>query len=314
MRCVTQLLARDSGRRFRERGCGPLSREQHPKQFLRVIGDKSMLQHTLARLDGLAHEAPVIVCHHDHRFLVAEQCREQDIRPRAIMLEPAPRNTAPALALAAFSALAAGDPVLLALPADAYIGDIEAFHVAVEMALPFAASGSVVTFGITPSRAETGYGYIRAGATLPNGKGVAQGRQPSPRSRRQAWRNSTWPPATTIGTAACSWFAPASIWTNCAPSARTSTQLALPPWPRNTGDLDFHRPGDAFLDRPGGLHRLRGDGEHAACRWWCRPTWRGPDVGSWRTLAETLRRDDNGNTASGDVIALGTRNCYLGRE
>ena len=298
------ILAGGSGTRL-----WPLSREQHPKQFLRVIGDKSMLQHTLARLDGLAHEAPVIVCHHDHRFLVAEQCREQDIRPRAIMLEPAPRNTAPALALAAFSALAAGDPVLLALPADAYIGDIEAFHVAVEMALPFAASGSVVTFGITPSRAETGYGYIRAGATLPNGKGVAKvatfTEKPSSSMAQQYlatgdyyWNSGMFMVRASVYLDELRTFRP-NIHAACAAAVAAQHR-----------DLDFHRPGDAFLDSPADSidYAVMENTQRALVV----PTdmaW--TDVGSWRTLAETLRRDDNGNTASGDVIALGTRNCYL---
>ncbi|MGQ0835567.1 MAG: mannose-1-phosphate guanylyltransferase, partial [Gammaproteobacteria bacterium] len=157
----------------------PLSRELYPKQLLSLIGERTMLQETALRLQGLDTSPPVIVCNEAHRFLVAEQLRELDIEPRAIVLEPFGRNTAPAIALAAHAALAKGklaadDPLLLVLPADHVIRDVAAFQKAVRTALPAAEKGRFVTFGIVPTAAETGYGYIRRGAAEDGVHRIAQ--------------------------------------------------------------------------------------------------------------------------------------------
>ncbi|HEY3730463.1 MAG TPA: mannose-1-phosphate guanylyltransferase/mannose-6-phosphate isomerase [Steroidobacteraceae bacterium] len=144
----------------------PLSRELHPKQLLALIGENTMLQDTVRRLAGLEVEAPMVVCNEAHRFLVAEQLRTIECRPRAIVLEPVGRNTAPAIALAAHATLAQveGDPLLLVLPADHVIGDVAEFHRAIEIAGVAARDGALVTFGVVPTAAEVGYGYIRRGA------------------------------------------------------------------------------------------------------------------------------------------------------
>ncbi|MGH8308536.1 MAG: mannose-1-phosphate guanylyltransferase/mannose-6-phosphate isomerase [Steroidobacteraceae bacterium] len=157
----------------------PLSRELYPKQLLPLISERTMLQETALRLQGLDADPPVIVCNEAHRFLVAEQLRELDIEPRAIVLEPFGRNTAPAIALAAHAALAkaklaADDPLLLVLPADHVIRDVAAFQKAVRAALPAAEKGRFVTFGIVPSAPETGYGYIRRGAAEDGVHRIAQ--------------------------------------------------------------------------------------------------------------------------------------------
>ena len=144
----------------------PLSRELYPKQLLPLVGSNTMLQDTVRRLAGLEVAPPMVVCNEAHRFLVAEQLRSIDCKPRAIVLEPAGRNTAPAIALAAHATLAGeeGDPLLLVLPADHVIPDVPAFHRAIEVASAAARNGSLVTFGIVPTDPETGYGYIRRGA------------------------------------------------------------------------------------------------------------------------------------------------------
>lgn len=148
----------------------PLSRELYPKQLLALTGERTMLQQTALRLEGLSATPPVIVCNDSHRFLVAEQLRQINVEPRAMVLEPFGRNTAPAIALAAHAALKAvdvdtdADPVLLVLPADHVIRDVPAFLKAVRIALPAAEQGKLVTFGIVPSAPETGYGYIQRAA------------------------------------------------------------------------------------------------------------------------------------------------------
>lgn len=142
----------------------PMSRELHPKQFLRLHSLHSMLQETLKRLDGMAIGEPVVICNEDHRFMVAEQLRQIDMLSRNIILEPIGRNTAPAIALAALNAVAQGDdPVMLVLAADHVIKDVETFHHAIAAAMPYAADKSLVTFGIVPTGPETGYGYIQRG-------------------------------------------------------------------------------------------------------------------------------------------------------
>jgi len=154
----------------------PLSRVLFPKQFLKLDGELTMLQNTVARLEGLACANPLVICNEDHRFLVAEQLREQGKLAGNIILEPVGRNTAPAIALAALTALKSGqDPLLLVLAADHVIKDPVAFRHAVQAAVPFAEADKLVTFGIVATAPETGYGYIRRGDSLADsGYTVAQ--------------------------------------------------------------------------------------------------------------------------------------------
>lgn len=151
----------------------PMSREAYPKQFLPLTSEHTLFQETVRRLDGLDEEHPrqaigqtdpLVVCNEAHRFLVAEQMRILGRHPAGILLEPKGRNTAPALTLAALAATQAGeDPILLAMPADHTIRNEPGFRAAVADACVIARQGAVVTFGIVPSKPETGYGYIRQG-------------------------------------------------------------------------------------------------------------------------------------------------------
>ena len=145
----------------------PLSRESYPKQFLRLLGEETLLQQTIQRLqaiDGMS--APILVCNESSRFVAAEQLREIDSSNATILLEPLRRNTAPAIAAAALYALAQGDdPLLLVLPSDHVIKDQVAFNRAIQIATHAAEQGQLVTFGITPLAPETGYGYIRTNKT-----------------------------------------------------------------------------------------------------------------------------------------------------
>ncbi|TVU90616.1 mannose-1-phosphate guanylyltransferase/mannose-6-phosphate isomerase [Vreelandella titanicae] len=151
----------------------PLSREQMPKQFLRLTSSQSLLQQTLSRLEGLHAAAPMLMGHHSHRFLMAEQLREMD-QTATLVLEPEGRNTAPAIACAALLARQTGDdPLLLVLPADHAIGDVQAFEHSVSAAVPLAEAGYLVTFGVVPTQPETGYGYIACGEPLEGGHHLA---------------------------------------------------------------------------------------------------------------------------------------------
>ena len=152
----------------------PLSRAQFPKQFLPLVNDTSMLQDTLARLPK-QHQAPVFICNEDHRFLVAEQVKQTNHSKTTILLEPKGRNTAPAVALAALNALSDNDDaLLLVLAADHVIKDTKKFHQTVSVATVAAAQGKLVTFGIVPTHAETGYGYIQKGSKEEKRQGCQQ--------------------------------------------------------------------------------------------------------------------------------------------
>lgn len=153
------IMAGGSGSRL-----WPLSRSLYPKQFISLTSDKTMLQETVLRLNGLKHQAPLLICNQDHRFIVAEQLRQQNVQHGGIILEPVGRNTAPAIALAALNAIKNGqDPLLLVLAADHVIQKQKAFVKAVDVATAWAEKGMLVTFGIVPTAPETGYGYIKQG-------------------------------------------------------------------------------------------------------------------------------------------------------
>lgn len=150
----------------------PLSREKYPKQLLPLIGEDSLLQATIRRIEGLAGiqlEAPMVVCNEEYRFVIAEQLRLMD-KAGTILLEPVGRNTAPALTLAALAAMReGGDPILLVMPADHVILDTAAFQAVVHKGMALATEGAVVTFGITPDLPETGFGYIQCGPAFAEG-------------------------------------------------------------------------------------------------------------------------------------------------
>jgi mannose-1-phosphate guanylyltransferase len=156
------IIAGGSGTRL-----WPLSRSKYPKQFLTLCGEHSMLQQTMLRLDGLPYHAPTLICNTEHRFIVAEQLRQLNVKNAAVLLEPFGRNTAPAIALAALEATAQhADPVLLVLAADHVIADKAAFHLAIKQGMDLASDDQLVTFGIVPGYAETGYGYIKKGNAI----------------------------------------------------------------------------------------------------------------------------------------------------
>ena len=298
------ILAGGSGTRL-----WPLSRELYPKQFLKLIGDKTMLQHTLARVDGLPCEPPVIVCNEEHRFVVAEQCRLAGIEPAAIVLEPARRNTAPAVALAALRGMRQGaDPLLLVLAADAHVGNEDAFQAAIRRAMPFAEDGRLMVFGALPTYAEPGYGYIRRGAASADpcvAEVAAFTEKPSKAvaERYLAEGGYTWNCGMFLFRASTyldelGRFCP-HILKACTAAVAAETQ-----------DLGFVRPGKAFLGCPTDsvdyavMERTGKAMVVATDMGWA-------DIGSWSALAAVAPRDDAGNAVRGDVIALDTHNSVL---
>ncbi|ULK51950.1 mannose-1-phosphate guanylyltransferase/mannose-6-phosphate isomerase [Citrobacter portucalensis] len=159
------IMAGGSGSRL-----WPLSRSLYPKQFISLTSKKTMLQETVTRLDTLKHKPPMFICNEEHRFIVAEQLRQENFQHSGIILEPVGRNTAPAIALAALKAIQTGeDPLLLVLAADHVIQDHNAFTNVIEHAVTSAENGNLITFGIVPTAPETGYGYIKKGELIDNG-------------------------------------------------------------------------------------------------------------------------------------------------
>ena len=153
---IPVILSGGSGTRL-----WPLSRKLHPKQFIELVGSNTLFQEAVLRLPELVEE-PIVICNEEHRFLAAEQLREIDRSASSIILEPMGKNTAPAIALAALKSIRDNkNAILLVLSADHLIQDVGKFHQAIEFAEKQADQDKLVTFGITPNKAETGYGYIR---------------------------------------------------------------------------------------------------------------------------------------------------------
>ncbi len=168
---VPVILAGGSGTRL-----WPLSRELFPKQLINIDNTHTMLQNTLLRLQGIEEMSrPIIVCNEAHRFMTAEQVRQIQIEPQAIVLEPVGKNTAPAIAVAALKAMEQNsDPVLLVLPADHVIEKIPAFHTVIQAGYEYAKKDKLITFGIVPDSPETGYGYIKKGDLLETKTGASK--------------------------------------------------------------------------------------------------------------------------------------------
>jgi len=291
----------------------PLSRSQYPKQFLSVCGERSLLQSTVQRSAGLPDRGGVIaVCNQEHRFLVAQQLREAGAEALTVVLEPVGRNTAPAVAVAAMQALSQ-DPeaTLLVMPSDHLVGDDGAFHQAVGYGVGAAAQGRLVTFGISPDRAETGYGYIRADG----------GREGPVRPVREFIEKPDRDTAE-------SYLASGEYYWNSGLflfGARTYLD-ALQRYRRDifdacdrafgrvSADMDFVRlQGEAFAACPAEsidcavMEKTRDAAVVPMdCGW--------SDVGDWSTLHEVTMTDETGNVLLGDVLVEDTEGSYVRAE
>ncbi len=295
----------------------PLSRELYPKQLLPLVGDKTMLQETAARVSGLPDLAPpIVVCNESHRFMVAEQMRGFGTTPQAIILEPVGRNTAPAVAVAALVALDRArknkggndaDPVLLVLPADHVIRDVQAFQSAVVSGLAAAAEGKLVTFGIVPDRPETGYGYIRrAGGDGPTYAVQQFVEKPDAatattycESGEHYWNSGMFMFRARVYLAELKLHAPAML-SACEDAVAAATR-----------DLDFTRlPAEEFGACPSdSIDYAVMEKTDSAVVVPLEAGW--SDVGSWSALQDALPRDDQGNVVTGDVLVEDSSGCYL---
>ena len=287
----------------------PVSRESHPKQFQPLAGELSMLQETLKRTTGLDESAPVVVCNEEHRFMVAEQLRQVNLEASALILEPVGRNTAPAVALAALYAVADDpDALLLVLPADHVIQDVEAFVAAVGKAVPLAQQGRLMTFGVVPSSPETGYGYIKCGESLGGDlygleRFVEKPDAPTAAAYLESgsylWNSGMF----LLGAAAY-----LEELKSHAPEILSCCQDAMQSANR---DMDFVRPEPAIFDGcPSDSidyavmeNTERGGVVSLDCGW--------SDVGAWSALWDVSARDKEGNASRGDVILDNCKDSYF---
>ena len=286
----------------------PLSRELYPKQLLPLVGKHTMLQDTVLRLEGLGASPPVVVCNDSHRFLVAEQLRQLDITPRAIVLEPVGRNTAPAIALAALAA----DPqaLLLVLPADHVIREVPAFQAAIRRALPAAEAGRLVTFGIVPNAPETGYGYIRRGSAEGEAFRIAQFVEKPDAAKAQEFLASGeyyWNSGMFLFQAKRYLEELKKYAADIAEASATAQQRAQP-------DLDFLRIDKAAFEacRSESIDYAVMEKTADAVVVPLDAGW--SDVGSWAALADASEHDATGNALHGDVLIEDTTGCLLHAE
>ena len=290
----------------------PMSRKLLPKQFLPLVTEHTLLQDTALRLRGLKGAgAPVVIANQEHRFLVGDQLGAIGVAPRALLVEPVGRNTAPAIAAAALQvAREEPDAVLLVLPSDHLIGDVAAFHRASRQAAALAADGYLVTFGIAPTAPATGYGYIEEGSPVGKSRGAF-------RIRRFVEKPSLAKAKTFLAKGGFLWNSGMFAFTarryleelgRFRPDILAAAKAALEGAAR---DLDFVRlearafaacPSDsvdyAVMERTG-----RGAVVRATMRW--------SDVGSWSALWEVGRKDKANNVARGDVWLHDAKGCYV---
>ncbi|MBS0293721.1 MAG: mannose-1-phosphate guanylyltransferase/mannose-6-phosphate isomerase [Proteobacteria bacterium] len=296
----------------------PLSREKYPKQLLALMGEDSLLQATLRRFDGIdgADSAPpLVVCNEEYRFVVAEQLRLIGKQGR-IVLEPVGRNTAPALTLAALAARSNGDdPVLLVMPADHVITEVAAFREGMRHAARLAQDNAIVTFGITPDRPETGYGYIQAAAVVDEGgaRAIARFVEKPDRVTAESYLQAgdyLWNSGLFV--------LRASVWLSalelCRPDILAACRTA---WEGGASDLSFWRvDADAFATCPSDsidyavMERLTGTQAVAGLpRGVVLPLSAGwSDVGAWDALWDILPKDADGNVVQGRALMQGSRN------
>jgi len=293
------ILAGGSGTRL-----WPLSRAAHPKQFLALYGKETMLQATVGRLDALNIQSLVTICNEEHRFFVAEQLREIN-KLGSIILEPVGRNTAPAIALAAF--VAEGDPLLLVLAADHVIQDESAFTQAVTEAIPLAEAGKLVTFGVVPNEPHTGYGYIKKGVKHGVGfkvdhfveKPSIDLAQNYIESGDYLWNSGMFLFKASRYLEELQKFRP-DIFEICKWAADSVE-----------ADLDFVRiKKEKFLECPSDsidyavMEKTDDSVVVAMDAGWS-------DIGSWSSLWDISEKDENGNVLHGDVLLHETNNSFI---
>ena len=300
---IPVILSGGSGTRL-----WPLSRRQHPKQFLPLVSQHSMLQETVLRLKGIeGMQAPIGVCNEDHRFMMAEQLREINTASSAIILEPVGKNTAPAVALAALAAKSEDD-ILLILPADHVIADVESFQLAVKHAELMAEQGYLVTFGIVPTEAETGYGYIRGGnQNTEYAFDVASFVEKPDLETAKKYVDSGdyyWNSGMFV-------FKAGRYLEELNKYHPEMLMVCREAYDSAEVDADFVRLNKAVFSQcpADSIDFAVMENTDKAVVVPLSAEWN--DVGSWSALWDVAKKDDQGNALNGDVLTVDTENCFL---
>ncbi|NRA89301.1 MAG: mannose-1-phosphate guanylyltransferase/mannose-6-phosphate isomerase, partial [Rhizobiales bacterium] len=294
----------------------PLSRSGYPKQFLPLTGKRTLFQQTLVRLEGLNCAPSIFICNETHRFLVAEQISQVDVKHNGIILEPIARDTGPAIALAAIHALNKdADAMLLVLPTDHIIENITEFHDAVNIAMQHAQDDKLVTFGIVPDKPETGYGYIKRGQAYNNAFKVNEFVE-KPNiitaidyitSKNYYWNSGMFMFKAARYLEILKQYCP-SIYNVCK-NALNNQVL----------DLDFIRINEEeFSDCPSKsvdfavMEPAAANEDDHVIVVPLNAGWR--DIGSFNALLEVSQLDEHGNSFMGDVKAINTQNTLIRAE
>jgi mannose-1-phosphate guanylyltransferase/mannose-6-phosphate isomerase len=307
MKIVPVILSGGSGTRL-----WPLSRQQYPKQFLPLLGNKSMFQETLLRLKGVSNLAdPVIVCNENHRFLVAEQLNQISINNAAIILEPIGRNTAPAITAAAMQIINDIDKknsIMLVLSADHQINDTDEFLKTINIARIHAKNGRLVTFGIVPNSPNTGFGYINyiegLNSEVSEVKKFVE--KPDQKTAESYLKDGCY-----LWNSGMFMFDPSQLIIELSSHCLEVVNAVKKSFDTATKDLDFIRlepkffessPNDsidyALMEKSNNVVVIKLDAGWS-------------DVGSWESLYEISEKDKNGNVLKGDIFAEETYNTYI---
>ena len=299
---VPVILSGGSGTRL-----WPLSRKLHPKQFINLVNETTLFQDTILRLPEDVAE-PLIICNEEHRFLAAEQLREIGKKTKGIILEPEGRNTAPAVALAALQFINKGeDPILLVLSADHLIKNIEAFHQSITIASELAENNKLITFGVVPDKAETGYGYIEANINNTDDyysiKSFTE--KPSQKNAKKyldsvnyLWNSGMFMFKASVYLSELEKFEP-EILSACKKSC--TTENIDSDFIRIDNDA-FHQCPNESIDYAVMEHTKNGVVVPLDANW--------SDVGSWSSLWDIKTKDNNDNVSEGDVFLEDVKNTY----
>ena len=299
---VPVILSGGSGTRL-----WPLSRKLHPKQFINLVNETTLFQDTILRLPEDVAE-PLIICNKEHRFLAAEQLREIGKKTKGIILEPEGRNTAPAVALAALQFINKGeDPILLVLSADHLIKNIEAFHQSITIASELAENNKLITFGVVPDKAETGYGYIEANINNTDDyysiKSFTE--KPSQKNAKKyldsvnyLWNSGMFMFKASVYLSELEKFEP-EILSACKKSC--TTENIDSDFIRIDNDA-FHQCPNESIDYAVMEHTKNGVVVPLDVNW--------SDVGSWSSLWDIKTKDNNDNVSEGDVFLEDVKNTY----
>lgn len=308
MNLVPVILSGGAGTRL-----WPLSRSSRPKQFLKIVDDQTLFQATLQRLAGLKKNIePIVVANHEHRFLVAEQCQSVGVTPSAIIVEPYSRNTAPAVALAAwYQYVTDPDAILLVLPSDQVVSDISAFYGALSLAYNAAQKDLIALFGITPTEPEVGYGYVKSGPADSHGWAtVSEFREkPELAVAQQYLREGGYFWNSGIFIFKASTFL--DELRRHAPQVYESSQKAME---YAKSDLDFVRADPTHFERcpSDSIDYAIMERTNRAVVVALNAGW--SDVGAWNSVWSCRPRDVDGNAVCGDVVLLESTNSYVHAE